>query len=102
MLALLLKLTQTKKIKAKELAEYFEVSTRSIFRYIEKLTTLGIPIATETGPNGRIFLYESLDVKKIGFSNEEAEKAKSLLRDEKSLPNFNFKNKKNNKKQENF
>ena len=45
---------------AKELSEYFEVSTRTIYRDIELLSELNIPIYMSKGKNGGIFLLEKL------------------------------------------
>ena len=40
---------------APELAEYFEVSVRTIYRDIDALSGAGIPIYAETGRNGGIY-----------------------------------------------
>ena len=43
---------------APELAEYFEVSVRTIYRDIDALSGAGIPIYAETGRNGGIYLMK--------------------------------------------
>lgn len=56
---------------AKELAEYFEVSTRTIYRDIELLSELNIPIYMSKGKNGGISLLENYKFDKSLLTNEE-------------------------------
>lgn len=56
---------------AKELAEYFEVSTRTIYRDIELLSELNIPIYMSKGKNGGIFLLDNYKFDKSLFTDEE-------------------------------
>lgn len=56
---------------AKELAEYFEVSPRTIYRDIELLSELNIPIYMTKGKNGGIFLLENYKFDKSLLTNEE-------------------------------
>lgn len=51
-------LLHKKTTTAKELAEYFEVSTRTIYRDIETLSSSGIPIYASKGKGGGISLLE--------------------------------------------
>lgn len=51
-------LLNTKRTTSKELAALFEVSTRTIFRDIDTLSALGIPICADTGRNGGIYLMD--------------------------------------------
>ncbi|MGG5371621.1 helix-turn-helix transcriptional regulator [Enterococcus sp. AZ196] len=67
-------LLNTKPATSKELSEMFEVSTRTIFRDIDKLSSLGIPICAESGRNGGIYLLDHFILNKILFSKEEQEK----------------------------
>lgn len=46
-------------ITAKELANYFEVSIRTIYRDVETLSSLDIPIYMSKGKNGGIGLLEN-------------------------------------------
>lgn len=43
-----------KRTSAKEIAEYFEISTRSVYRYIDALCLAQIPVFMERGKNGGI------------------------------------------------
>ena len=56
-------LMQKKKTTAKELADRFEVSTRTIYRDIETLSTANIPIYASKGKDGGIGLVEEYVVK---------------------------------------
>ena len=56
MLSILLTVENKGKTTAKELAKRLETSTRTIYRDIDALCEAGIPIVSETGPNGGISL----------------------------------------------
>lgn len=56
---------------ASELAEKFEVSVRTIYRDIDKLSCAGIPVYTVTGYKGGIRLDESFVLKKSVLSQED-------------------------------
>ncbi len=56
---------------ASELAEKFEVSTRTIYRDIEALSGAGIPVYTEPGRNGGIYLLPGYTLNKALLSEEE-------------------------------
>ncbi len=64
-------LLSKKTMTAKELSEYFEVSTRTIYRDIELLSELNIPIYMSKGKNGGIFLLEDYKFDKSLLTNEE-------------------------------
>ena len=64
-------LMQKKKITAKELAEKFEVSTRTIYRDIESLSRANIPIYSSKGKDGGIGILEEYVLNKTVLSEEE-------------------------------
>lgn len=64
-------LLDKKSTTAKELAEHFEVSARTILRDIEVLTTAGIPIYTSRGKGGGISILEHFVLNKTLISEEE-------------------------------
>lgn len=64
-------LLNKKKITAKELAEHFEVSMRTIYRDIEVLSEAGIPIYTNKGKGGGIRLIDKFILDKSIFSEKE-------------------------------
>lgn len=66
LIAILLLVESRGKIKAKELAEKFEISERTVYRDIDALCEAGIPIFTSTGPDGGISL---MDEYRVGINN---------------------------------
>lgn len=58
-------------VTAKELANYFNVSTRTIYRDINTLTVAGIPVVSAKGTGGGIYLIEGYTINKSLFSKEE-------------------------------
>ncbi len=64
-------LMQKKKVTAKELAEKFEVSTRTIYRDIESLSRANIPIYSSKGKDGGIGILEEYVLNKTVLSEEE-------------------------------
>ncbi len=64
-------LVQRKKITAKELAERFEVSTRTIYRDIETLSRANIPVYAIKGKDGGIGILDQYVLNKTILSEEE-------------------------------
>ena len=64
-------LLEKKKITAKELAQRFEVSTRTIYRDVEILSNAQIPIYTTKGKGGGICLLEEYVFDKALLSEKE-------------------------------
>ena len=64
-------LLEKKKVTAKELAERFEVSTRTIYRDIEVLSRANIPMYATKGKDGGIGLLEEFVLNKTVLSEEE-------------------------------
>ncbi len=62
---------------APELAKYFEVSVRTIYRDVDALSEAGIPIYAETGRGGGIYLMKDFVLDKAVLS--ETEKQEILL-----------------------
>lgn len=58
-------------VTAKDLADYFSVSTRTIYRDINTLTIAGIPIMSAKGTGGGISLLDGYTLDKSLFSKEE-------------------------------
>ena len=57
-------LIEKKKITARELSDYFEVSQRTIYRDVEALSAAGIPVYAEKGKGGGIRLLDNYVIKK--------------------------------------
>lgn len=64
-------LLERKTITAKELAEKFEVSTRTIYRDIDILSSAGIPIYANKGKGGGIGLLDDFVLDKSILTDEE-------------------------------
>lgn len=64
-------LMQKKKVTAKELANKFEVSTRTIYRDVEILSRANIPIYATKGKDGGIGLLDEYVLNKTILSEEE-------------------------------
>lgn len=72
-------LLQKRKTTAKALAQHFEVSIRTIYRDLDVLTLAGIPVYTQKGRLGGIFLHEDYILNKSLLSDEEQQKILSAL-----------------------
>ena len=67
-------LLDKRKVTAKELAERFEVSVRTIYRDIDALSLAGIPVYTEKGKGGGISLMEGFILQNSLLSGEEQDR----------------------------
>lgn len=72
-------LLEKENITAKELAEHFEVSQRTIYRDIENLSEAGIPIYMTKGRGGGIRLLPNFILNKTVLSQEEKKEALAVL-----------------------
>lgn len=77
-------LLERKVLTAGELAERFEVSTRTIYRDVEALAQAGIPIYAERGHGGGIRLTENFVLSKAALSEDERREVISALRSVKA------------------
>ncbi|GCF92591.1 DNA-binding transcriptional regulator [Enterococcus florum] len=68
---LLFYLMQHPQTSASMLAKEFEVSVRTIYRDIDRLSQMGLPIYTETGRNGGVGLLDSFMLDRLYMTNEE-------------------------------
>lgn len=64
---------------APELASKFEVSTRTIYRDVDALSSAGIPICAESGRKGGIYLTDNFVLDKTTLSDEEKEEIMTAL-----------------------
>jgi predicted DNA-binding transcriptional regulator YafY len=71
-LGILLVLRNGKAVSASDLARRFEVSTRTIYRDIEALSSLGVPVYAEMGRAGGFRLVEGYFLPPVMFSVREA------------------------------
>lgn len=71
LLSLMLLLQAHGRLTAQNLAERLEVSERTIYRDVEALSFAGIPVYTQSGSSGGIFLDETYRVSLTGLSAAE-------------------------------
>ncbi|MDQ0114584.1 helix-turn-helix transcriptional regulator [Paenibacillus harenae] len=71
LLSIIILLLNRRMVQAKELAERFEVSIRTIYRDIEAINGAGIPIVTYQGTNGGIGLAEGYRLDRNVLTNDE-------------------------------
>ena len=64
-------LIEHKQTTAKELAEHFEVSTRTIYRDLDRLIIAGFPIYANQGAKGGIYIDSEFVLDKMTFSDDE-------------------------------
>ncbi|MDR2545947.1 MAG: YafY family transcriptional regulator [Lachnospiraceae bacterium] len=72
-------LLSKERVTAKEFAERFEVSTRTIYRDVEAISMAGIPIYTEKGSGGGISLLPGFVLNKTMFSEVEQKEILSAI-----------------------
>ncbi len=71
MLAILWMLRSDEKITAKQISEKLEMNIRTVYRYIDTLTTSGVPIISEPGHNGGYTLLNDFIEAPLFFDSEE-------------------------------
>jgi predicted DNA-binding transcriptional regulator YafY len=92
-LSIIIIISQKGLVTARELAEHFEVSLRTIYRDIEKIGEAGIPIAANGGKGGGYYIMENYTLNNLFFSKKEAEPLIAVMNNLKFLfgnnPQFN-------------
>ncbi|MDX8288505.1 YafY family protein [Metabacillus indicus] len=71
MLAILWMLRSGKKVTAKEISEKLEMNIRTVYRYIDTISTSGVPVISEPGHNGGYTLLNSFIEAPLFFDSEE-------------------------------
>jgi predicted DNA-binding transcriptional regulator YafY len=59
LLAIIIMLLNRNRVQARDLADHFEVSTRTIYRDIEAINNAGIPVVTYQGHNGGLGIVDT-------------------------------------------
>ena len=75
MTGILFTLLQKRKVSAGELAAKYDVSVRSIYRYIDEMTVSGIPIDVFRGQNGGVYISDAFKLPKGLLTRDEYQKA---------------------------
>ena len=68
-----------KRTTAKEIAEKFEISPRTVYRYIDALSMAGVPLYSENGKHGGIFLQDNFTLESLMLSQKEKDTLKGVL-----------------------
>ena len=92
MVYLLMSKKDQKKMTAKELADHFEVSQRTVYRDIEILNGAGIPVAANKGKNGGIELSGNYLLDASAFSERERSEIVFALQSFRALKYVNADN----------
>ncbi|CAM5712539.1 DNA-binding transcriptional regulator OS=Lysinibacillus sphaericus OX=1421 GN=LS41612_12895 PE=4 SV=1 [Lysinibacillus sphaericus] len=71
MLAILWMLRSGEKITAKQISEKLEMNIRTVYRYIDTISTSGVPIISEPGHNGEYTLLNNFIEAPLFFDFEE-------------------------------
>ncbi len=75
MLGILFDLLARRKSTARELASKYDVSTRSIYRYLDEMTVCGVPIDYSSGRGGGVYISDAYKLPKGLLTEEEYRKA---------------------------
>lgn len=62
---------QRGKATSTQIAEHFEISKRTVYRYVDALSFVGVPIVCTQGRNGGIAIMEGFKLDNLCFSKEE-------------------------------
>ena len=71
MVRMLMMLLSRKKVTAAEIAQKYEISVRSVYRYIEELNVSGIPIDVVRGRYGGIYVADTFRLPSGYFTRGE-------------------------------
>ena len=78
-LGILLELLKKEKVPAKYIADKYEVSTRTVYRYLNDLETAGVPTVTYPGKNGGIGIDKRFKFETNFLTEDEKVFLRSLL-----------------------
>ncbi|WP_163528063.1 helix-turn-helix transcriptional regulator [Halobacillus ihumii] len=72
LMELMMTVNRKRKFTVKELAEEFDVSSRTVLRDLQELSELGVPLYSEVGPHGGYQVLNERVLPPIAFTEEEA------------------------------
>lgn len=75
------------KVKASTLASHFDVSKKTIYRYLDRLSLAGVPIVSEIGANGGSRILSSFNINNLYLNKTELAHIFSLASDMPTLKN---------------
>lgn len=71
MFRILMQLLSKKKVTAREIAERYDISVRSVYRYVEELTVCGVPVDVARGRYGGLSVADTFRLPTGYFTREE-------------------------------
>lgn len=71
MIKIMMLLLSKRKMTAKQIAERYDISTRSVYRYVEELNVCGVPIDVERGRYGGLTVADTFRLPTGYFTREE-------------------------------
>lgn len=87
-IGIVFKLMQGKRVTAKELGERFELSVRTVYRYVDILSASGVPIISFNGKNGGLEIDKSFKLNDNFLTTAETQYLINLLKNqEKNIKN---------------
>ena len=75
MIEMLFLLLARRRMTASELAAHFDISARSVYRYVEEMTVAGIPIDVARGASGGIYISDAYKLPRGFFTRDEYARA---------------------------
>ena len=75
MIDMLFTLLLRRRVSAGELAARYDISVRTVYRYIDEMTVAGIPIDVARGANGGIYISDAYKLPKGYMTREEYDRA---------------------------
>lgn len=78
-IGILVKLLEKRKVTARELADTFEISERTVYRYLDTLESGGIPLTRQLGKNGGISISDNYSIAANLLTEEEKDYIFTLL-----------------------
>ena len=86
LIQMLVYLLAHKKVTAKDLARRFEVSERTVYRYVDDLSLAGVPVYSQKGFLGGFCIAETYKLPSLYFTQKEFSALLSLINSFKDLP----------------
>lgn len=83
-MGIVLELLQHKKVTADRLAEKFEISTRTVYRYVDDLSIGGFPVISFLGRGGGLGLAENFSLNNLYFSKQELDLLLYMCKNQKN------------------
>ncbi|MDE5943077.1 MAG: YafY family transcriptional regulator [Clostridia bacterium] len=71
MIDIMMTLLSKRKMTARQLADKYEISARSVYRYVEELNVCGVPVDVERGRYGGISIPDTFRLPSYYFTREE-------------------------------